>query len=236
MARLPRLIVPNLPHHVVQTGHDNAAIFRDEEDRQRFLGWLRESARHYKLAIHAYALGSHQFQLLATPADEAGLGGALQRLGRYYVPWFNAKYGRTGTLFAGRFKTAVVEASAYFLQCSQYIECNAAQAPELADAVRDQWTSYPHHTGLRSDPILTDHALYWGLGNTPFQREAAYKAMCERGLTRAQIAAIEGAVLKGWPLGSDNFKQELARKTARQVTPGRRGRPPKLAPIDSVPN
>jgi putative transposase len=239
MARLPRLIVPHAPHHIVQQGHDGSAIFRDAEDHQRFLAWLRDSARHYKLAVHAYKLAAGQFQLLATPADEASLGAALQRTGRYYVPWFNAKYGRSGSLFAGRFKTAVVEAETFLLQCSQYIEFCAGSSASASDpdaALSDPWSSYAHHAGLRSDSLITDHALYWALGNTPFQREAAYRARCERALTAAQIAVIESAVLKGWPLGTTAFKTALQKKAAHQVLPGKRGRPLKLLRNDSVPD
>jgi len=239
MARLPRLIVPNAPHHLIQQGHDQGVIFRDAQDHQQFLSWLRDSARHYKVAIHAYTLLPGQFQLLATPPDSDSLGAALQRTGRYYVPWFNAKHGRSGSLFAGRFKASVVEAGEFFLPCSQYIEfCTvrdgAGQA--LIDPFSHPWSSYAHHIGLRSDPLISDHALYWALGNTPFQREAAYKALCERGLTRAQTAAIEAAVLKGWPLGSERYKAELAKKTTRPVLPAKRGRPFKVAPLDSVPD
>ena len=227
MARLPRLVVPHSPHHVVQRGHDQSAIFRDAEDVAQFAAWLRESARHYKLAIHAYALLPGQFQLLATPADSDALGAALQRTGRYYVPWFNAKYGRSGSLFGGRFKTAVIEADRFFLQCCQYIECVAGDALQ---------SSYAHHIGLHIDPLITDHALYWALGNTPFQREAAYKLMCEQALTAAQTEAIEGSVLKGWPLGGDAFKTALAKRSTRQVLPAKRGRPFKAQPVDSVPD
>lgn len=234
MARLPRLIVPHSPHHVVQHGHDQAAIFRDSEDHQRFLACLRDSARHYKVAIHAYSLLPGQFQLLATPIDTASLGACLQRTGRYYVPWFNAKHGRSGSLFAGRFKTAPIEAEAFFLQCSQYIDVHLAGNP--ADPLAHPWSSYAHHIGLHSDPLISDHALYWALGNTPFQREAAYKALCEQALTRGQLAVIEGAVLKGWPLGREAFKAELARKAAHQVLPAKRGRPFKIVPDDSVPD
>ncbi len=238
MARLPRLIVPHVPHHIVQYGHDQSAIFRDAEDHQAFLGYLRDSARHYKVAIHAYNLLPCQFQLLATPVDADGLGAALQRTGRYYVPWFNAKHGRSGSLFAGRFKTAVIEAAPFFLQCSQYIEfCTTReQGADGGHPATYPWSSYAHHVGLRTDPLITDHALYWALGNTPFQREAAYKELCERALTVAQTAVIEAAVLKGWPLGSDAFKNALARKATHQVLPARRGRPSKKPPIDSVPN
>ncbi len=239
MARLPRLIVPNAPHHIIQQGHDHGVIFRDAQDHEQFLSWLRDSARHYKVAIHAYTLLPQQFQLLATPPDSDSLGAFLQRTGRYYVPWFNAKHGRAGSLFAGRFKASVLEAAQFFLPCSQYIEfCTVRDGAGQAviDPLRHPWSSYGHHIGLRSDPLITDHALYWALGNTPFQREAVYKAMCERALTVAQTKEIEAAVLTGWPLGSRAFKDELARKTARQVTPAKRGRPFKPKGIDSVPN
>jgi putative transposase len=226
MARLPRLVVPHQPHHVIQQGNDRQLIFREPEDYQRFLGWLKESAKEYKVAIHAYVLTPDQWQLLATPADADGLAQAMQRVGRYYVPWFNAKYGRSGSLFQGRFKTSVIDAAHFFMQCSLYIEFRAQGGG-------DACSSYEHHSGVRPDPVITDHALYWALGNTPFQREAAYKALAERALTAAQLQVIEAAVLKGWPLGSDAFKAELQHKAKRQVLPAKRGRPFKVKAAES---
>jgi putative transposase len=225
MARLPRLVVPQQPHHVIQQGNDRQLIFREPEDYERFLGWLRDSAREYKVAIHAYVLMPDSLHLLATPADEDGLAQAMQRVGRYYVPWFNAKYGRSGSLFQGRFKTSVIDAVSYFMQCSQYIESVPVRAQMAGDALAYPWSSYAHHAGLRPDPAVSDHALYWALGNTPFQREAAYKELADRPLTAAQLGVIEKAVLKGWPLGSEAFKLDLQNKAKRQVLPGKRGRP-----------
>jgi putative transposase len=230
MARLPRLIVPLQPHHVIQQGNDRQLIFREPEDYQRFLGWLKESAKEYKVAIHAYVLMPDQWQLLATPADADGLAQAMQRVGRYYVPWFNAKYGRSGSLFQGRYKTSVVDAAPFFMQCSLYIEYLPVRTQAAADAMAYPWSSYAHHAGVRPDPVITDHALYWALGNTPFQREAAYKERAEQPLTAAQLKVIEAAVLKGWPLGADDFKTELQRKAKRQVLPAKRGRPFKVKP------
>jgi putative transposase len=228
MARLPRLVVPQQPHHVIQQGNDRQLIFREPEDYVRFLGWLRESAKEYKVAIHAYVLLPDSLQLLATPSDGDGLAQAMQRVGRYYVPWFNAKYGRSGSLFQGRFKTSVIDAPSYFMQCSQYIESAPVRAQLAGDALAYPWSSYAHHAGVRPDPVVTDHGLYWALGNTPFQREAAYKELGERPLTAAQLQVIEKAVLKGWPLGSEAFKLDLQNKAKRQVLPAKRGRPFKV--------
>jgi putative transposase len=233
MARLPRLIVPHQPHHLIQQGNDRQPIFREPEDYQRFLGWLRDSAREYKVAIHAYVLMPTHLQLLATPSDEDGLAQAMQRVGRYYVPWYNAKYGRSGSLFQGRFKTSVIDSATYFLQCSLYIECSPVRAQLAGDALAYPWSSYAHHAGVNPDPVVTDHALYWALGNTPFQREALYKELAERPLTAPQLEVIDKAVLKGWPLGSDAFKADLEKKAQRQVLPAKRGRPFKIKAPES---
>lgn len=233
MARLPRLIIPHHPHHIIQQGNDRQLIFRAAEDYQRFLGWLRESAKEYQVAIHAYVLMPTHLHLLATPADEDGLAQTMQRVGRYYVPWYNAKYARSGSLFQGRFKTSVIDPASYFLQCSQYIEFNPVRAQLAGDALAYPWSSYAHHAGVRPDPLITDHALYWALGNTPFQREALYLELAEKPLTAPQLELINQAVLKGWPLGSDAFKAELQHKAKRQVLPAKRGRPFKVKAPES---
>jgi putative transposase len=229
MARLPRLILPNYPHHVVQRGNDRQLIFREQEDYGRFLGWLRESARQYKVALHAYALLPDRIDLLVTPLDEGGLAQMMQRLGRFYVPWYNAKYQRSGSLFEGRFRTSLVEAGRYLLACSRYIELGPVRANLAQSPAHYPWSSYAHHAGTRTDPLITDHSLYWTLGNTPFQREAAWLDLAEQGVAADEIEQIETASAKGWPLASDAFKAELERTTRRQILPARRGRPPKLA-------
>jgi putative transposase len=233
MARLPRLVVPNQPHHLIQRGNDRQLIFREAEDYQRFLGWLKDSAKEYKVAIHAYVLMPNHLHLLASPATHEGLAQMMQRVGRYYVPWFNFKYGRSGTLFQGRFKTSVVDAERYFMECSRYIELNPVRAQLAAEPGAYPWSSYPHHAGLRPDALVVDHALFWALGNTPFQREAAYIELVQLGLSSEQMARINFALLKGWPLGSDAFKANLEQKEKRQVLPAKRGRPFKLKPPEA---
>jgi putative transposase len=230
MARLPRLVIPNQPHHVIQRGNDRQLIFRDDEDHQRFLGWLKDSAKEFKVAVHAYVLMPNHLHLMASPSDAGGLAQMMQRVGRYYVPWYNHKYGRVGSLFQGRFKTSLVDAERYFMICSRYIELNPVRARIVTDPLEYPWSSYAHHAGVRPDALITDHALFWALGNTPFQREAAYIELAQRSLTVDELTRVNLAVLKGWPLGSDAFKQDLQHKVKRQVLPAKRGRPFKTAP------
>jgi putative transposase len=232
MARQPRLVLPHEPHHVLQRGNDNQPIFRDDDDHRRFLEFLRESAKFYRVAIHAYVLMPNHVHLLATPADEDGLAAMMQKVGRLYVPWFNNKHGRSGTLFQGRFRTSVIDADAYFLACVRYIELNPQRSQLAFDPLEYPWSSYAHHAGVRPDPLITDHAKYWELGNTPFQREAAYIELAQQGMSAQELDAINAAVLKGAPLGSHAFMLELERKTKRQILPAKRGRPFKVKPAE----
>jgi putative transposase len=216
---------------VIQVGNDSQLIFREPDDYQRFLVWLKQSAKECKVAIHAYVLMPNHVHLLASPSTVEGLAQMMQRVGRYYVPWYNSKYARSGSLFQGRFKTSPIDAQRYFMVCSRYIEANPVRSQLVGEAGDYPWSSFAHHAGLKSDPVITDHALYWALGNTPFQREAAYIALSEPALGAEEMATVDAAVLKGWPLGSDAFKAELQQRAKRQVLPAKRGRPFKVKPV-----
>lgn len=227
MARLPRLVIPQALHHVIQRSHDGVALFRDVEDHQRFIGWLAEGGKLFQVQVHAYVLMPDHVHLLMTPVDDTGLGKMMQWVGRHYVPYFNRKYQRSGSLWQGRFKATVIEGERYFLPCSIYIESNPVRARLVQEAEDYPWSSYRHHIGLQTDPLIADHSLYWALGNTPFQREAAYKERMAQSFADADIDAMMKATLKGWMLGSAQFKAEMAKLTERRIEPVRRGRPRK---------
>jgi putative transposase len=234
MARLPRLVVPHQLHHVIQLGNDGQAFFRDDEDYAAFLRWLREASRQFKVAIHAYVLLPNQLDLLLTPSDAPGLGRLMQWVGRHYVPYFNRKYHRSGTLWQGRYKATVVDAEQYFSTCCRYIELMPVQLGIAGGPADYKWSSYAHHAGVRPDPVIIDHPLYWALGNTPFDREIAYKHLLEQALTIGEVDLVRDATLKGWALGSEAFKDRLAKNINRRVSPAKPGRPSKQSSPSSL--
>lgn len=225
MARTSRLVIPHLPHHVLQFGNNRQAIFHDDEDFVAFLFWLRMASCQFKVGVHAYVLTGDQWQLLATPSDEQGLGRMMQWIGRYYVPYFNKKYGRSGTLWQGRFKASVIEPKEYFMLCCRYIEMTPVLSGVVAKPGDYAWSSYVHHVGDRQDSLISGHALYWALGNTPFAREVAYKELMAQAVSSKEMSLLEQAVNKGRVLGSEQFKLDLEKQTHRRIRPAKRGRP-----------
>jgi len=232
MARLPRLTVPGYPHHVIQRGNNRQAIFVDDADREFMLGLLGEYAPACRVAVHAYVLMGNHLHLLATPETADGLPKLMQSVGRRYVRHFNDRHGRTGTLWEGRYRATVIETERYLLACMAYIDLNPVRAGMVARALDWPWSSHAHYLGQRSDRLVTPHALYWSLGNTPFAREAAYAALVQAGISSAEQAALTEATLRGWALGDADFVAELQKKSSRRVSKAKPGRPA-AAPEDN---
>ena len=231
MARLPRLTLAGYPHHVIQRGNDRQAIVRDDQDRQRLLDLWFEHARTFKVAIHAWVIMDNHFHLLATPETQEGLPQMMQAVGRAYVRYFNLRHQRTGTLWEGRYRSNLIESERYLLACMVYIDLNPVRAGMVAQPEDFRWSSHRHCIGLASDKLVTPHALFWALGNTPFAREAAYAELVRQGLAQRDKDDLTRTALSGWALGSEGFVTSLQEGTTRRLSPGKAGRPFKK-PID----
>jgi putative transposase len=225
MARQRRLVLPDQAHHVVQRGHNGQPVFSDDEDRRHYLSALYDAARAHGVSVHAYALLDNQVQLLLTPPTEAALSGTMQALGRRYGAAFNRRHGRRGTLWEGRFRAAVVQAGVHTLLCLRLIDALASRLAPAEAVQSGRWTSAPHRLGLQRDPRIIDPPEFWRLGNTPFEREAAYAALLSQGLDEVSLQHIEHAAANGWALGSPDFLAEVALALGRPVRPRARGRP-----------
>ena len=226
MARLPRLTLPGYPHHVIQRGNNRQSIFVSSGDRQFLLALLDENARKFEVAIHAYVLMDNHFHLLATPQTANGLPQMMQAVGRRYVRLFNDSHARSGTLWEGRYKSTLIQTDRYLLACMAYIDLNPVRAGICALPDEFAWSSYRHYAGSRVDPLITPHALYWQLGNTPFAREAAYTALVHNGISEQENANFTQSTLRGWVLGEGAFVAELQKLTERRVSKATAGRPP----------
>jgi putative transposase len=225
MARLPRLTVTGYPHHIILRGNNRQDIFRETADYQRMLDLLFEHSRAHKIDIHAYVLMSNHLHLLLTPQEDLALPKMMQAVGRSYVQVFNKRYARTGTLWEGRYRSTLIQTDRYLLACMAYIDLNPVRAQMVAQPQDYAWSSFAHYVGLRTDRLITPHALYWHLGNTPFAREAAYAELVHAGISADQQGALTQATLSGWALGDAGFVADLQAQTDRRLQKTKAGRP-----------
>jgi REP-associated tyrosine transposase len=227
MARKPRIALAGLPHLVSQRGNNRQPVFADRDDFQAYLACLRQVGQKRSLELHAYVLMPDHVHLLLTPPSDAALSAAVQDVGRTYVRAFNRRHGRSGTLWEGRFRSAVVDGERWLLAAMRYIETNPVRAMLVAEPADYPWSSYRHHAGLRIDPLITDHGQYWSVGNTPFERHDAYRRLADERLAPAELDALRAAVRSGLPLSGPQTVAAFEARGDAVPAPLPRGRPRK---------
>ena len=165
MPRLPRFFVPCTPLHVIQRGNDRAPIFGGVADLAFFRGCLAHAARRHAVAIHAYVLMTNHVHLLVTPTFAMSVPKMMQSIGRIYVQYFNSVYRRTGTLWEGRYKAAIVDDERYLLTCMRYIELNPVRAHMAASPGDFGWSSFRANACGAPDDLVVPHTAIPGSVN-----------------------------------------------------------------------
>lgn len=215
MSRLPRPDLAGISQHVVQRGNNRMPCFFDDADRQDYLRILLLSAKRHGCAIHAYVLMSNHVHLLTTPTQAGAIASMMQTLGRLYVAAFNARHRRTGTLWEGRYKSCLVDSDTYVLRCHRYIELNPVRAHMTDDPATHPWSSYQANGLGRHDPLLTPHEIYLALGDSPAQRQAAYRSIVAEAISDDELAEIRAYVRQQRALGSDRFQARIEAELGR---------------------
>jgi putative transposase len=216
VARLPRLALAGQAHWLSQQAHGSGAAFADDSDRRLYLDALQEASRAEQVRLHAFALLPHEVHLLATPAESPSLGRLMQAVGRRYVSAYHRRHGGSGTLWAGRFRCAVVQPGTHLLDVLCLLDGLDANPGH---------TSLPHRSTDEHLALLTDPPEYWALGNTPFDRQAHWRQRVAEGVPPATRQALLSAARGSWVIGTAGFQQQVAEATARPVAPRPRGRP-----------
>lgn len=120
---------------------------------------------------------TNHIHLLAFSGDGDDLEKAMQGVQLSYNWWVRRRYGFSGHLWQGRYKSFLIEKDGYLTECSRYIERNPIQAGMVASPEDYPWSSYrfyaygePHkHLNLRPDPG------YLSLASTDRERQSRYR-------------------------------------------------------------
>ena len=210
MPRLPRFYVPDLPLHVIQRGNDRAPIFGGHDDLRFFRECLLRASREHGVAIHAYVLMTNHVHLLATPGLATSMPKMMQSIGRVYVQYFNGAYRRTGTLWEGRYKAAIVDDERYLLACMRYIEVNPVRAHMVTKPADFPWSSFRANACGKPDDLVRPHPIYLRLGSSPDTRQESYRELFQSSIPEEELRVIRDATQNAWALGSASFRSRIA--------------------------
>jgi putative transposase len=194
MPRRARLILPNVPIHLIQRGNNRQPCFFSNADCAFYLHWLGKHAHNNGCQIHAYVLMTNHVHLLLSAAQAQSTGDMMKALGQRYVQYVNRKYRRSGTLWEGRYRSCLTRDERYLLACHRYIELNPVRAGMVGHPAHYRWSSYRANAQGEADPLVDPHPVYQALGVDPGSRQAAYSALFRDELTPALIDRFRRAI------------------------------------------
>ncbi|MFC3231516.1 transposase [Marinibaculum pumilum] len=223
MARLARIVVLGVPHHVTQRGNRRQEIFFAPGDYAAYCAFVAEAFAARAVTCLAWCLMPNHLHLVLVPGEADGLRGALGEAHRRYSRRVNAAQGWTGYLFQGRFASYPMD-EAHLMVAVRYVELNPVRAGLVRRAQDWRWSSARHHLE-GADDGLTDRAALAGIHRN-------WNAMLRHGLEAGDLPEAEVAVLEahqrtGRPLGDDAFIARLERETGRHLRKRKPGPKPR---------
>ena len=192
MPRKARLDVAGTLHHVMARGIERGSIFKNDEDRERFLERLGRLSEEMSTPIYGFALIPNHFHLLLR-SGRPGLSRFMRRLLTGYATSYNKRHHRAGHLFQNRYTSVICEEDAYFMELIRYIHLNPLRAKvvktlEELDSYR--WGS--HYYLLHKNPFPwydTAFVLNW------FGSKKAYRTFIKEGIEKKYLPDLSGGGL-----------------------------------------
>ena len=221
MARLARVVIPGIPHHVTQRGNGRAQTFFEEGDYALYLDLLADAARRAQAEVWAYCLMPNHVHIVLTPSDQDGLARTFGELHRRYTGYVNARRRTTGHLWQSRFGSVAMD-EPHFVTALRYVALNPVRARLVGRAQDWRWSSTAALVAGADDHVVTVAPALERVGDfAAFLSQEFDEALC--------YAALRKAESVGRPVGSAEWLADMEERTGRVLAPGKRGPVPRSA-------
>lgn len=218
MARLARLVIPGLPHHITQRGNRRQETFFNDGDYAAYLELMAEWCREEGVEIWSYCLMPNHVHLIAVPKTENGLRRAIGEAHRRYTRRINFREKWRGYLWQGRFASFIMD-EPYLLAAARYVELNPVRAKLVARPSEWPWSSAKAHLKGRDDRLVKVAPLLAMVGD--------WKGFLRSAIGEEELRDLREHDHTGRPLGSSAFLDRLENLVGRVLKPQKPGPKPK---------
>jgi len=221
MARIARVVIPGVAHHITQRGNNAQDVFFVDDDREAYLELLKQQSDKYGLEVVGYCLMTNHVHLVAKPLKEDSLANAIGRTHFVYTQYINRLHGRRGHLWQNRFYSCALD-EGHFWQALRYVERNPVRAKMVRQAWKYPWSSAGVHTGGSDSTGLIDAEAWRHISEGRDWKETLKGPESEENLRSIRLNTRTGR-----PLGSDRFLSKVEAMLGRRVRALSVGRPKK---------
>jgi len=170
----------------------------------------------YEVRLLAYCLMPNHFHLVLRADETGAVSEAMQWAQTSYVSRFRVRYGSTGHIFQGRFRSFPIQDDEHLLTVMRYVERNPVRANLVDSALDWRWSSR-RWRGKPNDV----------LDESPVELGNDWSTYVDAPQTATEIAALRRSVSRGAPFGSARWQHDAAQALGLESTLRPRGRPRK---------
>ena len=216
MPRIARRLQHGYCYHLLNRGNGRATLFLDRLDYAAFSKLLAGMRSAYEVRLLAYCLMPNHFHLVVQGEATGAISEAMQWAQTSYVSRFRVKYGTTGHIFQGRFKSFPIQTDPHLLTVMRYVERNPVRASLVDTAAEWRWSSN-HWRGKPNDL----------LDESPVPLGGDWTAFVDAPQTAAELATLRQSISRGAPFGARGWQHQTAEALGLTSTLRPRGRPRK---------
>ena len=219
MPRQARLDVPGALHHIMVRGIDKTNIFRDAEDKARFLERLGQNVQESQCAIYAWVLMDNHVHLLFR-SGQSGISAVMRKLLTWYAQYFNRKHRRRGHLFENRYKSILCDEDNYLLALVRYIHLNPIRAKiiqTMTELDTYPWSGHQAIIEKAKYPWMDTATVLAQFGGTQRKATKEYQQFMLKGLDQGHDPQFSGGGLVR-SLGGWSSVLSMRRKDQREET------------------
>jgi len=150
--------------HVCGRSISEVLLFKDDDDKLKFISFIKKFQKLYKFKVYGYCLMDNHFHLIID-ANGVDISSIMHSINHSYALYFNKIHNRHGHLFQDRFKSKIVNDNAYLFNLSAYIHNNATDLPLYENCPEKYiFSSLGVYLGLRHDPFeMVEDGFVMGL-------------------------------------------------------------------------
>jgi len=208
MARIARVVVPGIPHHITQRGNRRQQTFFRDDDYHEYLSLMAASCRKNGVDVWAYCLMPNHVHMIAVPHQEESLRSALGEAHRRYTRMINFRHEWRGHLWQERFASFPMDGT-YLLATARYVELNPVRGHLVNDPARYRWSSCAAHLQGTDDELVRVEPLWQLVGD--------WGTFLSSELEESKRNLLRQHERTGRPLGDERFTAKIERLVDRIV-------------------
>ena len=191
MPRRARLVIPEMPHHLIQRGNRNQKVFFSDQDKRDYLEFMKEFALKAGLTFWAYCLMDNHVHFITVPKTPESLARGFGEAHRHYTRMIHLRENWRGYLWQGRFSSFPLN-ELHLHAAVRYVEQNPVRAGMVSNAQDYRFSSAQAHVFKRQDPVCSD---FFMLHDIPDWEKYLATPLSQKELTELRYHIKTGSIL-----------------------------------------